>query len=707
MGSLLLEIGTEEIPAGYIEPALKALSSIISKKLDQSRLSFEDVKTYGTPCRLAVIITNIADMQKTICTVVKGPPENIGFDKDKNPTIAAKKFAEKSGVSLSDLFVKKTKKGSYLCAEKTEKGLETKIILKDILPNAILSIPFPKTMRWADLDIFFARPIRTVLALFDSELISFSLGNIQSSLYTFGHKFMHPEKITIKTTEDYIAKLSAANVVVDINKRKTLIKNKISNTATSLGGDILPDNELIDIVSNLVEYPFIVSGKFDIKFLDLPDQVLINAMREHQKYFTVIDKNSNVMPFFVAVNNTCANDMGLVAKGHERVLRARLEDAQFFFNCDINESFDTWVEKLKGVLFQAKLGSMYEKAMRIKKLADFITKTAITVSNTKDSHKNVISEDYKEQIVQAAVLCKADLVSHMVGEFPKLQGVMGSIYALNSKKSDVIAMAIKEHYLPAYSGDQLPESIAGAILSIADKIDTICGCFNAGLLPTGTYDPYALRRQGIGIICIMREKNFSFSLKSIIQTSINLYDMKKDNTNEITNHIFDFLTDRMSNLIIEEGFSKDVTKAVLSSSADNIPDAWKKVQALEKLKSEPYYVPLTVTFKRVVNIIKKSAPIKTGTDFINVDTNLFQDECESTLFSAYNLAQTKVDDNLYHGLYSEALHEIASLRDSVDNFFDTVLVMSDDKNIRNNRLSMLCNIANLFGSFADFSKISS
>jgi len=457
---------------------------------------------------------------------------------------------------------------------------------------------------------------------------------------------------------------------------------------------VLQDDELLNVVTNLVEYPAPVAGRFDKGYLEVPDEILINSMREHQKYFAVTDANGHLLPCFIAVNNTRAKNMQLVAKGHERVLRARLEDARFFYRSDIKFSPDTWVEKLKGVLFQAKLGSMYEKTERVEKIAGYLA--------------GAISGDpeIKKQALRAARLCKADLVSHVVGEFPKLQGVMGRIYAMNAGEERNVALAIEEHYRPIYSGGALPETMVGAIVGLSDKIDSICGCFSAGLIPTGASDPYALRRQGIGIIQIMLDKKLSFSLKSLIEKSLLLFDINKaDERKNTADKVYQFLQNRMSHLLTEQGYSKDVVSAVINVSADHVPDVWNRAGALEKLKTAPDFEPLAVAFKRVVNIIKKSVPENAAGIMAGVDEKLFEKECESALFAAYRDVESRVSENLQKGDYERALLDIASLKNPVDTFFDGVLVMADDKDVRNNRLALLGSISGLFALFADFSKI--
>lgn len=688
MNNFLLELGTEEIPAGYIEPALEAMRTKILAKLDDGRIGHGEAKIYGTPRRLAVEVADVADSQESLSTEVLGPPESVGF-KDGKPTVAAEKFAEKVGLPLDAIGVKETKKGKYLCADVSEEGGPSEAVIAGFLPDVIKSVPFPKTMKWKDYSLLFARPVHTVIALLGSSVVSFEMECVKSGNTTSGHRFMHSEPVTVGNPGEYVEKMRAAHVMVDLDERGKAVESEVAKTASDLGGRVLPDPELVEINKNLIENPVIVAGKFDEKYLAVPDEVLITAMREHQKYFAVIDDSGKLMPHFISVNNTLAKDLDLVATGHERVLLARLADAEFFYNADLKISFDERVEKLKGVLFQAKLGTMHEKIARVGDMAEFISDAA-----GQDA-------EFRKNAARAAWLCKADLVSHVVGEFPKLQGVMGRIYAAVANEPGDVPRAIEEHYRPTYSGAPLPETLTGSVVSIADKIDSICGCFSVGLLPTGASDPYALRRQGIGIIQIMLKNNFSFSLKSIIEKSASMF---QGNAAEVTDQVYTFLKNRITHLLAEEKFSKDVIAAVAEVSADNVPDVWNRVRALELLKKEPDFESLAVTFKRVVNIIRKSA----GTDDIAdaLDEGLFDHESESALFSAYSEIQEKVAAKLGESRFDSALSEIVTLRKPVDDFFDGVLVMADDKNVRGNRLALLKLISDLFGRFADFSRIS-
>ncbi len=690
MTTLLLEIGAEEIPAGYIEPALEALAATLAAQLDRARIDHGAIQSYGTPRRLALMVADVAGKQKSVTVETMGPPSKIGFDDSGTPTVAAEKFAAKVGIKVSRLKTKETEKGVYLCAKKVERGVATATILKQILPGIILGTPFPKTMRWMDLEIAFARPLHSILALLGDRVLSFTVGNVKSGRYTRGHSFMHPKKIKIKHPDDYLKALRDASVIVDIAERKAMVQAQVAAEAKASGGTILDDPELVDIVTNLVEYPLATAGSFESEFLEVPREVLITAMREHQKYFAVVDTKGDLMPKFIPVNNTRTRDLALVATGHERVLRARLSDAKFFYKADIQVPAEERVAKLEGVLFQAKLGSMYAKTARIGRLGDFLA--------------GAIGGDAQLQadLARAARQCKSDLVSQVVVEFPKLQGVMGRVYAAVAGENKAVAAAIEEHYRPTRSGAALPETITGSLLSIADKIDSICGCFSVGLVPTGAADPYALRRQGIGIIQIMRAREFAFSLRELIRFGVEQFgDKVETGVDAVTEQIYVFLQRRIARILVDEGFSKDVVTAVTSVSVDHIPNVWKRVQALEKLKGAADFEPLAVAFKRVANIMKKSGQAAGNV----VDQALFEDAAEKALYAAVQAVKKEVDACLENGSFDMALTQIASLRPPVDAFFDEVLVMADDEKIRSNRLALLGTIAGLFGRFADFTKI--
>jgi glycyl-tRNA synthetase beta chain len=697
--TLLLEIVTEEIPAGYIAPSLEAMAALMSEKLSQARIeSAKGGATFGTPRRLAIMIRDVAEQQASITREVVGPPKAVAFDREGRPTKAAKGFAKSQGVSLNRLGIKTTAKGEYVCVKKLEQGLASWRLLQTIIPEVITAIPFPKSMRWSNLGLAFARPIRSILALFGDRVIPFKLENIRSGRRTVGHRFMYPGPIPISDFSEYVSALRSACVVVDIAERKEMIRKKIAMAARKLGGEVISDDDLLDTVTHLVEYPAVSAGTFDEAFLKLPHEVLITAMREHQKYFAVANSDHQLLPCFIAVNNTPAQDMRVVTSGHERVIRARLEDARFFFETDTRTPPGEMVERLKGVLFQARLGTMFEKVCRVQTLVEYLA--------------DLIAPELKPTVSRAAWLCKSDLTTQVVNEFPGLQGVMGRIYAARSGQPEVAARAIEEHYLPAYSGGPLPETPAGTLLSVADKLDTICGCFGIGLIPTGTSDPYALRRQALGIIQIMLARAFHFSIKGLIRKSLQLLHGKiSGDANQHAHKVMTFFQHRMEHLLGEEGFSKDVIAAVLSASMDNIPAARKRTEALEALKAKPDFQALAIAFKRVGNIIRQAeqlGEIAPGQSegLTRTDPGLFRQPCEQALYDALQKVKQDICEDVKKEAFDRALLTVASLKGPVDEFFDGVMVLTEDRALKQNRLALLGEIAELFSVFADFSKIS-
>ncbi|MBF0390808.1 MAG: glycine--tRNA ligase subunit beta [Desulfamplus sp.] len=695
---LLVEVGAEEIPAGYIFPALEAFRENILKSLDKFRIEHGTAQIFGTPRRLAIIVEDVALIQKAQTSTLTGPPAGAGFDKEGKPTIAAYKFAEKAGVSIDEIKIVETDKGNYLSATKEEKCEATSAILESTLPEIILATPFPKSMRWGDLSISFARPIISVLALLGETPLKFEIGvstslsqNIKSSDFVFGHPFMYPKKYKVQSPSQYKQILKDAGVIVDIEERRAILKEKIEAVAKQNSSIILQDEELIDIVTNLVEYPYPVLGRFDERFLEVPDEALITAMREHQKYFSLVDRDGKLLPCFIAVNNTLTKDMNVVAKGHEKVLRARLSDAQFFYKVDLESTMDKFAEKLKKVTFQAQLGSMFEKRERLIKLVSYIV----------DLLKLEDSEALKRDTIRAAELCKADLVSQMVIEFTKLQGVIGRVYALKQGENGEVANAIEQHYRPVHAGAALPDTLTSKILAIADKIDTICGCFSIDLVPTGASDPYALRRQSIGIVQIMIASNFTFSLSELIKKSVTFYVVEQERQNIVTQNVMGFIKARVANLLIDQGDSKEAVASALSVGLDNLPDALLRIKALDILRQAPDFEPLSAAFKRVVNILKKSDT----TQKLDVNPSLFSSEAEKSLYGASIKLSEQVNSFISKGDYDLALKEIASLRPEVDRFFDDVMVMVDDEAIKNNRIALLSTVASIFENIADFSQI--
>ena len=682
---LFLEIGTEEIPAGFIPKALVDMEGLIRKALLDGRISFGEIKTFGTPRRLLLTVNDVAARQEDITIENQGPAKKVAYDESGKPTKAMLGFARGQGVAVEDVELRETPKGEYLFVVKEEKGLDTNQLLPEILSNLVSSIHFKKSMRWKDLDIAFARPVHWIAALFGGEIVNFSFGDVQSSNKSRGHRFHAPEEFEVTSFVDYQDKCLKARVIIDPEERRTIIKEDILKKAKEAGGSLIKDDGLLDEVANLLEYPVVLLGGFDREFLNLPKEVVIGAMREHQRYFSIEDKDGRLLPNFITVSNTDAKDMSVVREGNERVLRARLSDAAFYYYEDLNVSLDDMVDSLKNVVFQAKLGTSFEKVERFEALAGYLAAE--------------LKPDLRNKVLRAAHICKADLVSGVVGEFAKLQGIMGRDYALKAGEDDEIAEAIFEHYLPRNADDILPSTQTGAICSIADKMETICGCFGVGLIPTGASDPYALRRQTLGIINVILDKTYKLSLTALIDESLDKLGEKliKDKS-ETKEAIVEFFRLRLLGLLGSKGNPTDVVDAVLSKGFDDILDTVEVVKALSHLKGQPDFEPLAVTFKRVVNITK---------DFesVGVDPSLFEKDAEKDLHSSCHAVSGDVMDLADKGRYKEALLKAAEIRPLVDKFFDDILVMAENEEIRNNRLSLLKEVSQLFTRFADFSKI--
>jgi glycyl-tRNA synthetase beta chain len=540
-------------------------------------------------------------------------------------------------------------------------------------------------MRWGNLDLRFARPIHWILALYGGSVIPFRIENIESGNMSRGHRFMKPEAFPVSSLKDYLKGTREHFVIVDPEERKRIILEEARKAATAVSGSILENEDLLETVTYLVEYPTIVCGSFDRKYLDLPKEVLITSMMSHQKYFPVVDQENRLLPYFITINNTLARDPAVVTRGNEKVIRARLSDAQFFFEEDQKISLDSRLEGLKQVVFHTLLGTSYEKVMRFRKLAAYVAER--------------LDPALKDRVDRSCLLAKADLDTQMVGEFSELQGIMGREYALLAGEDPTVAKAIYEHYLPLTAGGDLPHTHEGAIVSIADKLDSIVGFFGVNLIPTGTADPYALRRQALGIINIILDKNYPLMLDDLVDKSLQILEDKLKRPKEETKKdVLEFIRSRFENQLISQGHPYDVVNAVLAVGFSDLVQTTKKIEAMEAFKAHPAYEPLAVAFKRAGNILK---------DFKNgkVDQSLFSLEEELQLHSTFLQIRDKVATALSQDDYPSALLELATLRKPIDRFFGSVMVMVEEQNIRFNRLSLLEAIFSTIIRIADFSKI--
>jgi len=682
---LFLEIGTEEIPAAFLPKAMADLEALIGKELEAARVTHGEIRTLATPRRIALLVRDVDERQPDADITSLGPARKVAYDAEGKPTRAAEGFARGQGVEVGELTLAITEKGEYVSVTKRIIGRPVAELLTEILPRVIGAIPFRKSMRWGDLDVRFARPMHWIVALFDGVVVPFTFGAVKSGSASRGHRFMANDVFPVRDFAHYLDECERHFVIPDPEKRKEIIRREVEQAARAAGGSVLPDEELLEQVTFLVEYPSVVCGSFPRDFLQVPREVLITSMREHQRYFSLVDGEGNLLPNFITVNNTLAEDPTVVVKGNERVLRARLSDARFFFEEDKKVPLEERVEGLKGVVYQARLGTSYEKMERFRDLAEGLAERT--------------RPELKDKTSRAAYLCKADLVTGMVGEFPELQGVMGREYALFSGEDGEVARAVHEHYLPNQAGGILPSSDIGAFVSIADKLDTICGCFGVGLIPSGTADPYALRRSAIGIISIITDRGYDITLSALIDASLKLLrDKLTRDEATVRSDVLEFFRGRYVNLMAGR-YPADVVEAAVAVSFDNMNDASSRIAALAEFRDRADFESLAVAFKRVCNIVKQ------GID-APVDEGLFQDETERELFRSFGSVADAARERIARKDYVAALSEIAGLKGAVDAFFDNVMVMAEDERVRNNRLALLTGIARLFGAIADFARIS-
>lgn len=688
MSELLFEIGTEEIPAGYIQPALEYFSSTAGKKLQALDLQFGSVTTYGTPRRLTLKIDALQEMQEDQVKKHIGPAKQAGYDNDGNPTQAAIGFARSRGLDVTDLQVVDTPKGQYLMAVEAINGQVTKDLLPELLESLVDNMPFPKSMHWADSTRTFARPIQWLLALFGNEPLQIQVGELRSGTTSRGHRFMAPEDFVLTESSRYLEELEQHSVFADIQRRRDMVVETVKEAVAGKEGlsGAMPvlDESLIDTVTNLVEVPFGICGSFDEKFLQLPDEALVTSMREHQKYFPVEDSSGTLLPYFVAVNNTKVEDIALAASGHERVLRARLEDGLFFFNEDRKRRLDDRLDDLSGIIFQYKLGTMLEKSNRVANVAAYLTQQ--------------IDSTLEADAIRAARLAKADLLTEMVGEFPSLQGRMGHEYATIDGEQEAIAVAIHEHYMPVRAGGALPQSILGAIVGIADRVDTLCGCFAIGEKPTGNKDPFGLRRQAIGLISIIKGLDLSLSLQSLIQTALTEYEGVVEIGAGVEKDILDFIGRRFVNEQIASGSSQGVVEAVVSVNHDNLTDCLARIAALTGISGSADFSVLAGSFKRIRNIIKDNRATA-------VDPTLLSEPAEKELQAVIEAVREKALPMISLKNYEAALQEMLVMKEPVDRFFDDVMVMVDDVEVRQNRLNLLTTLGELLLQVGDISKM--
>lgn len=685
----LLEIGLEEIPARFVDGAIQQLEDKVKRWLEENNIHFELVTPYATPRRLALLIQGMAEKQEDIKEEVKGPAKKIALDEQGNWSKAAQGFAKSQGVATEDFYFQELKGVEYIYATKEIKGIETRELLPQ-LQDLIIGMTFPKNMKWGTHEQRFVRPLRWIVALFGQEIIPITITNITSGNISEGHRFLG-ERIQIEVPSEYEKQLLGQYVIASVSERRKSIQAQITMLAEEKGWVVPVDQELLDEVVHLVEYPTALSGSFDADFLQIPQEVLITSMKENQRYFPVQDQEGKLLPHFITVRNGGVDGEGIVVRGNEKVLRARLADARFFYEEDKKLKIEVALAKLDQVVFHEELGTIGDKVKRIKEFSSQLS-TALNLSS-----------QTAQFVSRTAEICKFDLVSQMVYEFPELQGRMGQEYAYLAGEDQEVANAIFEHYLPRFAGDILPASEIGAIVSVADKLDTIVGSFGLGIVPTGSQDPYGLRRQATGIVQIILDRKWELSLDQLFQLAIEHFQAKellKRDRQEVLQDLQQFFQLRIKNRLQEQGIRYDVIDAVSEHQNIDLDSVFKKAEVLAAKVEEPEFKLWVETFTRVNNLAQKHAWIEGA-----VNEQLFEKDVERELYRAIQEAQSACSQKTNEKEWAEALAELGKLKAPIDQFFEQVMVMVEDEKIRQNRMTLLQQISKLVQHYADFSKI--
>ena len=662
---LLFEIGAEEIPAGFMPNILGQLKTLAETKLNDVHLPFESIATYGTPRRLALIVKGLADTSAEISERHKGPSASIAYDADGNPTKAAIGFARGKGLDVADLVVE----DGYIYAETKTAGVPAKDIVTDMLPQLITGLNFPKSMHWGNLDAKFVRPVRWLVALLDEEVIPVEFATVKSGNVTRGHRFLGADEITIKNAASYVDTLKENFVMVDQDARRELISKQLHDIAASKNASIVWDDDLLEEINYLVEWPTALCGGFEESYLALPDAAIITPMKDHQRYFPLVDQDGKLLPMFLTVRNGSDHSIEVVQAGNERVLRARLDDAKFFFNEDRKKPLIDRQDGLTKIVFQEGLGNLADKTERLLTLGRVF------------SEECELHEDARVVLERATELAKTDLTTGMVTEFTELQGVMGKEYALLDGESPEVAEAIFEQYLPRFAGDVLPQTEAGKVLSIIDKIDNIVATFSRGLIPTGSQDPYALRRQTIGILNILLNSEWNISLRPIIVESMNLLNVPADKQDELLGQVEEFITLRLKNIFLDRGVPHHVIDLLLSNNELSVVDAEGLVKALLANRIDEN-VELVQAFTRMYNLVK-------DVTYTGVDESLLKEEAERALYEMATKASEASIDAWDKNDYDAVVAVPATLVPAINKFFEDVMVMDKDEAIKANRLQLV------------------
>ena len=680
----IFELGTEELPPVALKTLISAFEKDVVDQLGMAGLIFSECKSFASPRRLAIRVSDCSLQQPDTTIDKKGPAIQAAFDQEGKPSKAAEGFARSCGVDVSELGRQKTDKGEWLSYQLTEKGKSAAELLPAIIQTALDNLPIPKRMRWGDSNAMFVRPVHWVLFLLGENVVNCKILGKPSGNVTYGHRFHHPEAITIDSASDYEEQLSkSGNVIADYEKRKSLIEDQLNQAAQSLNGHVPLDSALLDEVAALVEWPVAVVGNFDQEFLAVPHEALILTMKKNQKYFPVFDKDEKLLNHFITIANIESSNPETIQLGNERVIRPRLADAKFFWEQDARKTLEDRLETLKSIVFQKQLGTIYDKSVRVSRLASHIA--------------NLIGGN-PDLAERAGLISRCDLVTEMVYEFADMQGIMGRYQAQRDGENPEIAQAMDEIYMPRFSGDQLPRTQTGIALAIADRLDTITGIFGIGLKPSGTKDPFALRRASLGLLRILREYSLSINLHDLITESIKLHGNNLTE-NATSSDVNTYILDRLNGIFAEDGISTKLVQAVASVNPGNVIDFQNRIAAVEAFSQLPESENLAAANKRIQNILKKTKqqiPLKT-------DTGLFELDQESNLYNMLTVKEKDIEPLLVKNNYQQILLSLVELKQPIDDFFDHVMVMAEDNNIRLNRLSLLQRIHQLFFKVADIS----
>ena len=696
---LLFEIGCEEIPAGMLPRAIVELKSIFEKQLSAENLTEGvTVESFGGPRRLTAWVRGLVAKQADVENEVTGPPKSVAYDNVGAPTRAAVSFSDKQGVSLDKLYFVQTPKGEYVAAKVIKRGRTAQDLLLDILPRVIHDIPWPRTMTWTGLEgARFIRPIRWIVSLLDGKPLKFTFGGVTSGDTTRGHRFLGKADLRVQNFADYEKKLKANGVILRPADRLDKITRELAAHSKHTTSHIHEDADLLQLVTYLNEFPHVIEGGFDPAFLELPDEILITVMRGHQKYFAVEKRSGELAPNFLAVINHSKDPKGLIRAGHERVLRARFADARFFWESDQKCRLADYLPKLEKVTYESRLGSYRDKVERTRTIARWLSEQWFNLG---------MVEAHVADADRAAELAKCDLVTEMVKEFTELQGVVGGLYARAQGESEVVADAVYDHYRPVGLDDPIPRNVTGCAVALADKLDSIVGCFCVGVVPTGSSDPYALRRAALGIVKIILERKLPVSLPQAVSAAakaLHSLPPKKHLTPTQETQVMDFILDRAKFVLREKsGYAYDEVNAVFSASSDDLVEVEKRLKALKAIRKSKNFEPLAISFKRIRKILEKA---NLPAEAQHVDEKLFEKDVERELYSSARKAAAKVNEYKRAGKYLDALEEIAGLRKVVDRFFEEVMVMAEDEGVRKNRLALLSEILREFTTIADFSEL--